>query len=441
MKIFYIFIILIFFNNCSFDNKTGIWDNVNTVSKEENKIFKEFKTLSTSSESFRESIELKKNFNFFIPKKIKNQEWNDIFYSGSNNYKNFSYNGLNEIFYRSKKITKYSIRHNILLENDNIIIVDYKGNIIIYSLEKKKIFSKFNFYKNQFKNIKKKLNYIIEDEIIYISDNIGYLYAYNYKKKNVIWAKNFKIPFRSNLKIYKNKIILANQNNNLLFINKNSGEILKQLPTEETLVKNDFENNLSLNTNSVFFLNTYGSLYSIDNERMRINWFLNLNRSIDINPTNLFSGKQVISDGKIIVISTEDDTYIINANSGSIIFKKKFSAKLKPLIIENYLFVVTKNNFLVCMDLKTGSLIYSYNINQKIANFTKTKKKEIILKDIIMANDKILLFLENSYVLKLNVNGNLEQINKLPSKMKTFPIFVNNFIYFLDKKNKLTIIN
>ena len=256
-----------------------------------------------------------------------------------------------------------------------------------------------------------------------------------------MWAKNYKIPFRSNLKIYKNKIILANQNNNLLFIDKSSGEIFKKIPTEETLVKNDFENNLSLNANSVFFLNTYGSLYAIDNERMRINWFLNLNRSIDINPSNLFSGKQIISDGKVIVISTEDDTYIINANSGSIIFKKEFSAKLKPLIIENYLFVATKNNFLVCMDLKTGNLIYSYDINQKIANFTKTKKKEIILKDIIMANDKILIFLENSYVLKLNVNGNLEQINKLPSKMKTFPIVVNNRIYFLDKKNKLTIID
>ena len=75
---------------------------------------------------------------------------------------------------------------------------------------------------------------------------------------------------------------------------------------------------------------------------MRINWFLNLNRSIDINPSNLFSGKQIISDGNIIVISTKDDTYIINANSGSIILKKEFSAKLKPLIIENYLFVATK---------------------------------------------------------------------------------------------------
>ena len=56
MKFFNIFIILIFFNNCSFDNKTGIWDNENTVSKEENRIFKDFKTLSTSSDRSEKAL-------------------------------------------------------------------------------------------------------------------------------------------------------------------------------------------------------------------------------------------------------------------------------------------------------------------------------------------------------------------------------------------------
>ena len=37
------------------------------------------------------------------------------------------------------------------------------------------------------------------------------------KKIKLLWAKNYKIPFRSNLKIYKNKLIAANQNNNLFF--------------------------------------------------------------------------------------------------------------------------------------------------------------------------------------------------------------------------------
>ena len=58
--------------------------------------------------------------------------------------------------------------------------------------------------------------------------------------KKIIWAKNFKIPFRSNLKIFKDKLILSNQNNELYFINKTSGDILNLIPTEETTIKNDF---------------------------------------------------------------------------------------------------------------------------------------------------------------------------------------------------------
>ena len=58
---------------------------------------------------------------------------------------------------------------------------------------------------------------IADGEIIYVSDNIGYLYALDYKNNKILWAKNYKIPFRSNLKILENKLITANQNNNLFF--------------------------------------------------------------------------------------------------------------------------------------------------------------------------------------------------------------------------------
>ena len=77
---------------------------------------------------------------------------------------------------------------------------------------------KFNFYKKKYKKINKKLNLIVENNIIYVSDNFGYLYAYNYLDGKLLWAKNYNIPFRSNLKIYKNIIFAANQNNNLFFL-------------------------------------------------------------------------------------------------------------------------------------------------------------------------------------------------------------------------------
>ena len=43
-------------------------------------------------------------------------------------------------------------------------------------------------------------------------------------------------------------------------------------------------------------------MYSIDNERMSIRWFLNLNQSLSINPSDLFNGNQiVINNGNVVV--------------------------------------------------------------------------------------------------------------------------------------------
>ena len=174
---------------------------------------------------------------------------------------------------------------------------------------------------------------------------------------------------------------------------------------------------------------------------MRINWFINLNQSIDLNLGNLFESNPVINNGKIIVISSNQFTYILDNKSGSIIHKKNFSALIKPIIIEDYLFLITKNNLLISMNLESGKIIYSFNIDKKIADFLNTKKKKAEYKKVILANDKILIFLKNSYVLTFNIYSELEKINKLPSKMKTSPIIVDRSILYLNKNNKLTVIN
>ena len=52
----------------------------------------------------------------------------------------------------------------------------------------------------------------------------------------------------------------------------------------------------------------------------------------------------------------------------------------------------------------------------------------------MIAGDKINIFLNNSYVLKLNSRGEIEEVVKLPSKLKTNPIFSNNYLIYLNKK-------
>ena len=75
---------------------------------------------------------------------------------------------------------------------------------------------------------------------------------------------------------------------------------------------------------------------------LKINWFINLNDSFNLSSNNLFQGNQIISESNKIVVSSNKNTYVIDANSGLLLNKKKFSSKIKPLIINNYFFTITK---------------------------------------------------------------------------------------------------
>ena len=242
------------FQGCSFDNKSGIWKSETSISRIDKDSFEQFKRISITERFFKKEISIENNFIFNLPTSSENDKWNDIFFNQSNNTKNFKFDFLNQKLFKSKKLTKYKINDYILYENGDVITSDQQGNINIFSLNNNKIKNRFNFYKKRFKKSAKRLNLLIENNIIYVSDNLGYLYSFDYENNKILWAKNFKIPFRSNLKIFKDKLILSNQNNQLYFINKNTGDILKLIPTEETIVKNKFINNISLNDEFTFFL-------------------------------------------------------------------------------------------------------------------------------------------------------------------------------------------
>ena len=137
MKLFFVLIILLIFQNCSFDNKTGIWEN-NNIPKESNDLFKEFKKVSTSEDVFNEIIPFTKNYKFRSLPAKKNLSWKDIFFQNNNNLINFKYNNSNNIIFKSKKLTRSKVNKDILFENGNLIISDQSGNIIVYSIKKKK---------------------------------------------------------------------------------------------------------------------------------------------------------------------------------------------------------------------------------------------------------------------------------------------------------------
>ena len=442
MQFFKILILLFLFYSCSFDTKTGIWKNDNIVPNiENNSVFKDFVKITSSDEKFNKIVQIDKKFSFIINEPLRNLSWNQTLLNKENNIVNLSFDNKNQAIHKSKKISLHTLNENILYEKNNIFLSDQKGNLFIYSLQKNKLIKKLNFYKKKYKNKKIKLNFIIENDIVYISDNIGFIYAYDINLDKIIWAKNINIPFRSNLKLSLNFLTLANQNNDLYFFNKKNGKLIKLIPSEETVINNNFQNKISLSNDEVFFLNTYGSLYSIDNKSFNLKWFVNLNKTLEKNLSNLFYGSDVVFYNNKILLSSNENFYIINSKNGSVLYKKNFSSYFNPIINNDFVFLLTKNNLLVALNLRDGEIIYSYDLAQKTADFLNTKKKNLIIKNILMADNKIFVFLKNSYVIKLNIYGKIINIFKLPSKLKTKPIIVDNKLFYISKKNKLFVVN
>ena len=157
MKFLYALVILFLFNSCSFDNKSGIWKNENSITNnKDDNIFKDFEKIISSTETFNDVIQLDTKFIFNLKKNSQNNSWLDIFYNDNNNIENLSFSDTNKVFLKSKKLTKYQTSKYTLFENNNFIFNDEAGNIIVYSLSKNLIIAKKNFYKKKYKNIKKK---------------------------------------------------------------------------------------------------------------------------------------------------------------------------------------------------------------------------------------------------------------------------------------------
>ena len=119
-----------------FDNKSGIWTESHSVKKPEDK-FKEFKNLYIVEKVFNKTVEPKNNLKILLSPIKNNIIWHEKNYSNSNNFDNFNYKDENDLFLKSKKLSRYKIKDEILFNDNNLIMTDLNGNVIVYSIEKK----------------------------------------------------------------------------------------------------------------------------------------------------------------------------------------------------------------------------------------------------------------------------------------------------------------
>ena len=438
----FLIILLILLTNCSLDSKTGIWGD----KKKERKRIAELEdnqkqVLRTSKIFSSDNIyaeEKKLDKAIILSKPKENSFWTMSSLNNQNFLGNIYLSGV-ENTYLKKKIGKAiksfsPIPTSLLFYNNSIILSDSKGTIFSVSPDGKIIWKK-NIYKRTYKRIYKNLSITVYKENIYVSDNIGLIYSLDSTTGKLNWIKNHGVPLKSKIKVFEDKIFLINQDNRILSFNIKNGSVIWDIRSISSFIKS--QNLLSLAISKQGYLvasTSAGDLFRINSRNGKILWSLNTLDSMLEHARDFFKSSDVVINNDNIYFSTQETISSFNFLNGYVNWTKKVNCVSTPIINNNYVFVISKNGFLVIIDDKKGEIISSTNILKVL----KKKHQSTIVTGFVMGSGKIYAVTSNGFlIISSPSTGKVESFKKIGGEIASPPIIVNGKLYIYTSNAKL----
>ena len=436
---FLIFILLV---NCSFDNKTGIWSGSKKEKRRISELEKEQKQtkvvdyIYASKSVYSKEISLTKKISISNPR--KNLSWRMSSLNQQNFLGNIYLSGIDNIFLKKKvgknKFPISKIISSPLVFENNIIFSDNNGTIFNIN-QNGEINWKKNIYKKIYKKVYKNLVFSIYQNNIYVADNIGFIYSIGLNNGKLVWIKNHGIPIKSNIKIYKNKIFLINQDNRILCFNTENGSKIWDIRSVPSFIKlQNFLSSAISKQGDVIAINSSGDLFKVNANNGKIDWSLNTLESTLAHATDFFKSSEIVIIDDNIIFSSKSSIFSYNLNTGYTNWKQEVSSIGAPIIDGKNIFILTDNGYFVIIDKDTGILISSTNI----LKILKKRKQETKITGFIMGSGKIYSVTSNGYLIVSSpVSGKVEYFKKIGDPVTSTPIINNGKLYILTKNSRI----
>ena len=439
-----IFTFLIF--GCSFDSKTGIWSGgkdeklrISELEQQQKELISVEKIYSTEN-IFSEEKSLKTKINLSKPKNLTSWPMSGL--NHQNLIGNIYLTGSENIFLKKKigknKFSLSKINSSPLVYNNNIFISDDKGTIFNVSVNGS-LNWKRNIYKKLYKKVYKNITLSIDKDYVYAADNIGFVYAIDLRDGKVIWIKNHGIPLKSKIKIYKDKVVLVNQDNRILCFNARDGSLIWDVRSISSFIKTqNFLSTALSKTGHIIVSNSSGDLIKIDLETGQVEWSLNTLGYLSKHATDFFKSSDVIIVNENIIFSNQSTFFSYNLLNGYTNWEKDISSIGTPIIDGNNIFFVTENGFFIIMDLNNGNIISSTNI----LSVLKKRKQSTKITGFIMGSGRIYAVTLNGYLISSSAtSGKVESYKKIGDSIVSNPIISNGNLYVYTKKSKIIGLN
>lgn len=419
-------ILLIFFliSNCSFNSNSKFWTKEANIENE--------KKVLNKNALFKKKKVVQKEFNSNLKIELK---FDDIL---GNNLYNVNNEGIVDFSTDLKKISKYKFskiknfdqfQPDIIFNNDNLIFFDSKGSIVKFDQNSDLLWKK-NFYNKQEKKNHPILFFAKNETTLIVADSISKYYALNIKTGEILWTKYNNAPFISDIKINDDKFFVVDSNNVLNCISITDGTLIWQNKSENNIIKSTKKISIVINKDKVIFNNSVGDISALDINNGNLKWIITTgDKDTLIKPYLLKLSELVISKNSLIFSNNNNSFYSVNLANGLINWTQNINSYLRPAIVNDFIFTVTNEGYLIVIDKTTGNIIRITDIFDKFKIKQRMKIKPV---GFVIGLENLYLSTDNGKLLVIDVlTGRTNLILKIDKNKISKPFISNNSLYLV----------
>ena len=246
----------------------------------------------------------------------------------------------------------------------------------------------------------------------------------------LLWTKKNNAPFNSQVKVYKDKIYVIDFENTLRAYSINDGKEIWNRKTHNSLIRSQKKLSLIILDEKIYFNNSLGDISAIDINNGNLIWQTPTQSSLTYDTGFFLKTSDIVADENVLFFSNNQNQFFsLDIQTGNLNWKQEINSSLRPIIINNFLFTVSLEGYLIIIEKNTGNIIrsnYLFN-NFKIKNITKIKPT-----GFIVGNENIYLSTSNGRILVVDINSGITKtVLKIDNKEISRPAIFNKNLYVI----------
>jgi len=256
------------------------------------------------------------------------------------------------------------------------------------------------------------------------------LYAIDISTGKLLWTKKNSAPFNSQVKIYKDKIYVIDFENTLRAYSIDTGKEIWARKTQGSFIRSQKRMSLAILNEKIYFNNSLGDISAIDINNGNLLWQTPTQSSLVYDTGFFLKTSDIVVDKNALFFSNNQNKFFsLDTQTGNLNWKQEINSNLRPVIINDFIFTVSLEGYLIILEKNTGNIIRS---NYLLNKFKSNNRSKIKPTGFIIGNINIYISTNNGRLLVIDIaTGKTKNILKIDNKKISSPTIFNKNLFLI----------